>query len=304
MILHKKNILIVGTGALATMFAARLAANGMEITMLGTWQAAISALNQYGARLQLPDGTELRARVRATLNPLECCNSALALVLVKSWQTSRVAQQLLACLPDNGLVLTLQNGLGNREILAAVLGCERVMLGVTTSGATLFEPGAARMAGNGIISLGSHARSADISQVLHEFGLYNEIVTDTDGLVWGKLVINTAINPLTAILKVPNGFILETNESYLIASAIARETAGVALALGIRLPFDDPVGAVEDVLRITASNRSSMFQDVLRGAPTEIDAISGAVVRVGKSCGVPTPLNWMMSQLLSAFQAV
>jgi len=127
-----KNILIVGTGALATLFACRLAAAGVGITLLGTWQNAIEAFNRDGARLVQPDGSSLQFGVRATCSPSDCENADLALVLVKAWQTGRAAQQLKQCLPASGLIVTLQNGLGNREILSENLGQQRVLLGITT----------------------------------------------------------------------------------------------------------------------------------------------------------------------------
>lgn len=299
-----KNILIVGTGALATLFAGRLAAAGTTVTLLGTWKNAIKTLNRDGARLVQPDGTGLQFRVRAVSDPSECENADLALVLVKAWQTGWAAQQLERCLPEHALVVTLQNGLGNREILSASLGAERVVLGVTTTGATLLGPGQVRMYGEGVISLEAHPRSGEVSDLLQSAGMRVDIVPDTNSLVWGKLVVNSAINPLTALLGVPNGALLERPAARLVMAALARETAAVGLALGVHLPFSDPVATVEDVARRTAANRSSMLQDVKRGAPTEIDAICGAVVRAGEVRGVLAPINWTMWQLVSALQTV
>jgi 2-dehydropantoate 2-reductase len=298
-----KNILIVGTGALATLFAGRLAAAGASVTLLGTWEKAIDALNRDGARLTQPDGSVLQFRVRATCDPSECKNIDLALVLVKAWQTGRAAQQLAQCLPESGLAVTLQNGLGNREILIEYLGPERVALGVTTMGATLLEPGLVRMGGEGAISLEAHPLSGDVRAFFQSAGVRAEIVPDVNALVWGKLVVNAAINPLTALLGVSNGVLLERPAARLLLAALARETAAVSSAQGINLPFADPVAQVEDVARRTAANRSSMLQDVGRGARTEIDAICGAVVHIGVSCGVLTPVNWAMWQMVSALQA-
>ncbi|HEY3313329.1 MAG TPA: 2-dehydropantoate 2-reductase [Anaerolineales bacterium] len=297
-----KNILIIGTGALATLFAGRLAATGASITLLGTWKNAIEAFNQEGARLIQADGSGLNFKVRATHDPADCKNADLALVLVKAWQTGRAAQQLAQCLPQNGLALTLQNGLGNREILSASLGAQRVMLGVTTTGATLLGPGLVRMGGEGDTSLEAHPRSAEVSELFRSAGMQVEIVADANSLVWGKLVVNAAINPLSALLGLPNGELLERPTARLVMAALARETASVASALGVHLPFADPVAMAEEVARRTARNRSSMFQDVKRGAPTEIDAICGAVVRAGERRGVPAPVNWSMWQLVSALQ--
>jgi 2-dehydropantoate 2-reductase len=118
--------------------------------------------------------------------------------------------------------------------------------------------------------------------------------------LWGKLVINAAINPLTALLGVPNGELLNRSTARALMAALAREAAAVAIAQGIVLPFPDAVVAAESIARRTAANISSMLQDVLRGAPTEIDAISGAIIQAGMQTGVPTPINRTLWQLVKA----
>src|ERR1041384_8249631 len=136
-----KNILIVGTGALATLFAARLAQAGTQVSMLGTWKAGLDALRAQGARLIDSRGIEHQFEVQATDNPLEYRGTKHALVLVKAWQTAFVSNQSKQCLAEEGLVVTLQNGLGNRETLVQYLGPSRVALGTTTTGATLLGSG-------------------------------------------------------------------------------------------------------------------------------------------------------------------
>ena len=178
-----------------------------------------------------------------------------------------------------------------------------MILGVTTTGATLLGPGLARAGGEGIVSLETTPRSAEVSELLQSAGMSVELVPDANSLVWGKLVINAAINPLTALLGVPNGALLERPEARMVMAALARETTQVALAQGIHLPFSDPVTTVEEVVLHTAANRSSMFQDIKRGAQTEIDAICGAIVRAGDERGVYVPVNWTMWRMVSALQA-
>jgi 2-dehydropantoate 2-reductase len=293
-------VLIVGTGALATLFAARLSAGGVPIKMLGTWQDGIQALQTNGARLMLEDGSELIGQVQATGDPSACKGARLALVLVKAWQTERAALQLHECLSDDGVVISLQNGLGNRETLVQFLGEARVGLGVTTLGATLLGPGVARFGGDGVVSVETHLRLGVLKKQLNGSGLKVDIVPDARSLIWGKLVVNASINPLTALLRVPNGVLLERPSARTLMGALARESASVAQALGVELPFADVVTAVEAVARRTAANRSSMLQDVQRGAQTEIDAICGALTRTGERVGMPTPLNRVMWQLVSA----
>lgn len=295
-----ESLLIVGTGALATLFAARLSATGVDVTMLGTWQAGLDALRKEGARLADADGVEREYPVRAIYDPAECRGARFALVLVKAWQTERAARQLASCLAKDGLALTLQNGLGNREILAESLGLGRVALGVTTTGATLLGPGLARLGGEGTLSLETHTRLAALEAMLRAAGFAVNVVADARSLVWGKLVVNAAINPLTALLRVPNGELLQRPTARLLMTELAREVAAVAQAQGVELPFKNPESAAEDVARRTATNRSSMLQDVLRGAPTEIDAICGAIVHSGQAAGVLAPLNRLMWQLVGA----
>ena len=296
----KDSVLIVGTGALATLFAARLSASGAAVTMLGTWQEGIRALQRDGARLTLEDGSELVGQVRATDDPSACRGARLALVLVKAWQTERAASQLWECLSDEGAAVSLQNGLGNRETLVRFLDDGRVGLGVTTLGATLLGPGCAAYGGDGVVSVETHPRLGPLENLLNGAGFRVEVIPDARVLLWSKLVVSAAINPLTALLGVPNGALLERPSARVLMTGLACETAGVARALGVELPFADAAAAAEAVARRTASNHSSMLQDARRGARTEIDAICGAVVRAGEQADAPTPLNRVMAQMVAA----
>ncbi len=293
-------ILIMGSGALASLFAARLAAQGVDVTLFGTWQAALEALERNGVRLVVGPASELVYRVRVAREPQAVRGVRWALVLVKAWQTERAARQLAACLAEDGVALTLQNGLGNDAILERFLGAERVAIGVTTIGATLLNPGQVRPGGEGIISVQAHPRLGLLEAVLRRAGFGVERVEDVQSLVWGKLVINAAINPLTALLEVPNGELLRRPTARAMMGRLAVETAAVAAAQGICLPFPDPIEVAERVALQTAANLSSMLQDVRRGAPTEIDAICGAVVRLGERYGVPTPVNEVCWHLVRA----
>ena len=119
-------------------------------------------------------------------------------------------------------------------------------------------------------------------------------------MVWGKLAVNAAINPLTAVLQMPNGEVLSRPSARQLSADLAREVAAVALAMKINLPNTDPVAIAERVAEKTSENHSSMYQDILRGAPTEIDAICGAVVAAGKETRVATPANYAMWKLIHA----
>jgi 2-dehydropantoate 2-reductase len=292
------SLLVVGTGALACLFASRLAAAGLPVTMLGSWPDGLAALRHHGVRLLDLNGSTHAYDVEV-MDAGSCHGSySKALVLVKSWQTERVARQLERCLDDSGIALTLQNGFGNVETLQAVLGFTRVALGVTTTGARVLEPGYVQHTGEGKVSLGSHKNLAGFGELLQNAGFQVEMIADPQSLLWGKLVINAAINPLTALLRVPNGELLARPSARELMQEAASEAALVAAAKEIRLPYDDPEDAVEAVAKNTASNISSMLQDVLRGTPTEIDAINGAVIREGEKVGLLAPVNRILWRLV------
>lgn len=296
--MSRPSIVIAGTGAMACLFGARLARH-VPVTLLGLWPEGLAAL-QSGIQWVEPDGSQEIIQVRATSDPAQCQGAALALVLVKSWQTMRAARQLDECLAADGVALTLQNGLGNLEILQGALGPERAALGVTTSGATLLGPGQVRPGGTGLTHLAQHPRLEPLVILLRQAGFEVETHEDLQSLVWGKLAVNAGINPLTAILDVPNGALLDDQAARSIMVAAAEETAEVARRQGIKLPYVDASFQVMDVARRTAANISSMLADMRRGAPTEVDAINGAVVENGERLQVPTPVNWTMWRMVQA----
>ena len=284
---------------MAMFMGARLAQAGNRVRFLGTWEDSIAAVNQWG--ISLEEYTAIQTfPAEAFDDPAQLKGSRQALVLVKSWQTERAASQLREFLAEDGVALTLQNGLGNGDILRAALGSERVALGVTTYGATCLGPGKVRPGGEGVISLQEHSRLSLLLEAFQKADFNVQQISDLSGLIWGKLVINVAINPLTAILEVKNGALLESPAACKLMGLAAQEAADVSKKLGIPLSFSDPAGAAEAVASATAENLSSMLQDIRRGAPTEIDALCGAVTREGKKQAVRTPINELLTCLVRA----
>jgi len=295
------NLTIFGVGAMGMLFASRLATLA-NVTLFGNWVAQIDTVQRTGLTVTHLDGTQSQHRLQVT-NDLEQHPPAdVVLILLKSHQTARAARQAAQILRPNGVAITLQNGLGNLEKLADAVGSHRAALGITAQGATIQAPGTLRHAGNGPTYLATVPHLANqLEQVKTLFNAANlptHLVDDAEGLVWGKLAVNAGINPLTALLEVPNGALVEKEPWQQLMSAAANEVAQVAAAQGIRLPFPHAAAYTAQVSRATASNRSSMLQDISRSAPTEIDAICGAVVRAGRQVGVPTPVNERLWRLV------
>ena len=291
------NITIIGVGAMGSLFAARLVPFA-NISLLGHWEQQLDTIQQNGLELIEPNGRSFSQPIHATNNLKEIPSADFILVLVKSHQTERVAQQAQQILAPTGLVITLQNGIGNLETLTAVLGAQSTTLGITSEGATIVKPGTVRHAGWGHTHLAQTVETAvqlsKFSNLLKQAGFQVTISDEVDSLVWGKLAVNAGINPLTALLGVPNGFLAENEAARRFMMLAANEVAQVAQAQNVQLAFPDAGQRALEVAQATAMNHSSMLQDVLRGAQTEIDVICGAVVSYGQKFNVPTPVNKLL----------
>jgi 2-dehydropantoate 2-reductase len=309
-------VALIGSGAMASLLAARLASL-TEVVMVGSWRPQIEAVAQNGLWLEEADGRRHHfPTVRATDQPEQVEPVKLAFILVKSWQTAVAAQRTAQLLQPDGLAITLQNGWGHLEILTAVLGADRVTAGVTSEGANLLEPGVVRHAGRGATYLGYmddgrwtiddhivHRPSSlveEAADLLRRAGFDVCLEENLNGLIWRKLVVSSAINPLTALLRVVNGELLARPSAHRLMRLLAEETAVVAHAAGIKLPPGDPAVWAEEVAAATAPNRSSMLQDIERGGPTEIEAISGAIARQAAAAQTAAPLNQVMRDLVTA----
>lgn len=293
-----RSITILGTGALASVFGAlltRASGENTRITLFGTWKEQIRTVREQGLTLILPDGSESHVRLNATASLSEVPRSELALILVKSHQTARVAEQAATILHPDGVVVTLQNGLGNVERLAGAVGRQRVVAGITYIGAHVLHVGKVRHAVAAKTLLGRspdlEPRLQQISALFNAAGIDTEVTPDIEQFIWRKLLVNAAINPLTALFEAKNRELLTAPLIRRAFEEGVKEVAEVARAQGITIPEDDPVQYALDVCKQTGANRSSMLQDILRGAPTEIDAIAGEVVRHGRKVGIPTPVN-------------
>jgi 2-dehydropantoate 2-reductase len=295
------NITIIGIGAMGCLFGAYLSRQA-NVTLLGHWPEQVEALRQNGLRLIDTSGQAAQFQLNVTTKPSGSPPADLVLVLVKSYQTAAAATVANQCLRPDGLAVTLQNGLNNGATLTAVLGPRRVAVGSTAQGATLIEPGVVGHAGHGLTQLAQNAETAvrlqQLAALLQQAGLETHLIDSGDSLIWGKLAVNAAINPLGALLNVPNGYLLtnRTARKYLVAAA--QEVAAVAGALGISLPYPDAARRAIEVATATASNYSSMCQDVQHGRPTEVEAICGSVVQYGEQLGIATPVNKRLLALI------
>ncbi|HDI42371.1 MAG TPA: 2-dehydropantoate 2-reductase [Candidatus Bathyarchaeota archaeon] len=288
-------IAVVGSGAMGSLYGGLLADAGEDVTLIDIWKEHVDAINTRGLKISGASGERL-VRVRATTNPAEVGTVDLIMIFVKAYDTKKAAQDALPMVGPETVFLTLQNGLGNVEQIEEVAGKGRVVAGATTHGSTLVGPGEVFHAGKGLTYIGELTgeiteRVKRIAETFNRAGIETHISQNIQGIIWKKILINVGINAITAITGLRNGEILLVPEVKEIVRKAVLEAAEVAKAAGITVEMEDPVAEVYKVAELTAKNKSSMLQDVERGRRTEIDAINGAIVRIGKQYGVDTPVN-------------
>lgn len=292
-------ICMLGTGSLGSTIGGTLAQGGSEVYFVDQWKEHIDKINEDG--LKMTDEKEdwyvkVDARTSAEgMGPVD-----LVIVLVKSFATKEAVSQLKETnvIGGNTLVMSLQNGLGNEETIAEVVGEANVISGKTYVGGRLLSPGYVSAGVKGkytYIGELTGEITDRIQAVCDEFnkaGLLCEVSDNIKGLIWDKLLINVAAGALCGITRLPYGPLYE--EEYIKETAVAaiQEGIDVAKAAGVKLKSEDPeypwYAASEG---LPETFKTSILQSLELKRPTEIDFINGSVVEWGKKFGIPTPVN-------------
>lgn len=298
-------ITVIGSGAMGCLFGGLLTEAGQEVQLLDVWPEHVKALNENGLSL-LRDGEERIIRVQATTDPDTIKKTDLALIFVKHAQSEEAARTAVWLLGDAGYILTLQNGMGNAEIIAETAGRKRVICGTTAQGAMLLGPGRIQHSGIGktIIGMWDQDRQPIVDLVAGAFSAAKIETSGADNIkpvIWNKLFANVGINAITALTNIRNGRLLDLEPTRQLVEAVVTEAIAVARALQITVA-DDALENVFAIAEATASNRSSMGQDVDARRPTEIDAINGYIVRRAEELGIEVPVSQSLTRLIKTLQ--
>jgi 2-dehydropantoate 2-reductase len=280
-------ITIAGCGALGSLLAARLLAAGHRVQAFQRQGPQLQELVRNGITLDKDrDGSSNRYRLHgAADDPAQLTPSRLVIVLVKAYHTAEL-KPLAELLTADGMVLTLQNGLGNAEVLEDLFGSERVAAGVATYGAHRLAPGVIAWGGDGQITFGPWRQGTDvdwIKNLLRQAGLRVNVVNDPRPAIWTKLAINAMVNTVTALTGMRNGEVAGNSPALELMQQLGRETVAAAARAGVLLDNQTIWEMMRDNLARTAVNRTSMLQDVAASRRTEIDYIAGGVLRYAAS---------------------
>lgn len=286
---------IIGAGAMGCLFAARLHQAGAAVTLLDIDTRTLATLNRDGIRLHgtadAPGPHRVAAlRAQQAEGPFD-----LVMVFTKAFSTRAALASASHLLGPGSYVLTLQNGLGHTDEIAAYVAPSRILVGVTDIPADLVDVAQVHSQAAGAVRLYSHDgqphRMLDcLTALFNRAGLPCSADPQVQVAIWHKAAFNAALNALCTLLREPVGRIGESEDGRWLARAVVEESAAVAQAQGIAFDSAKVLASISQVYLEQAAHRPSMLQDRLAGRPTEIENINGAILRLGRRSGIATPV--------------
>lgn len=296
---------VIGSGAVGSLFAAHLA----QLPDVETWiydvsQAHVDAINRNG--LRLTGVGEVHTHPRATVDPAELPALDFGIVATKGMHTRSAIEATAAAFAD-GAVCSVQNGIGNEEVIAEFVPA--VIRGTTFPAGKLLEPGVVQWDTPGKTWIGPfEPQPATMQQVqalaetLTASGMETLGLADARGAQWTKLIFNAASNALCSLTRLPHGRAALNPDVRWVMDGVIAEGKAVATALGIEMD-QDPADLLEGSVQVALDHKPSMLQDVLAERPTEIDQLNGGIVRFGEEHGIDTPLNRAAWSLVKGLEA-
>jgi 2-dehydropantoate 2-reductase len=295
------------------MLAWQLAASGTQVTLAVRRETQAGALSRGGLTLFDAQANKVGVQRSSVVTAKDLVPvHEVVFVATKAYDVRAAVRDFRALIGPTTVVVSLQNGIGSTADIEAALaeggGSALIARAVTNNGATRLSDTAVRIGGRGQTYLGAApgqhggqtaARRA-AAALLCQAGWQTEQVDDIEPFLWGKLLVNAGINPVTALLGAPNCVLLENEAAATAMELVVSEAVGVIAQLGIVIPWDEPMAEVRRVIRATGANRSSMLQDLEAGRRTEIDYINGAVISYGRRVGVSSTANRVLLALVKA----
>lgn len=302
------HIAILGAGAMGSWFGGQLAVQGHDVQLLSTNKEHIRAVRDNGLVMHThgdKDSEQSTATVtiRADFPKEYDGNAELVIVLTKSYQTHAAMQAIEAHLHEKTAVLSLQNGLGNADAIAAFVQPEQIWLGMTMMPVDRLGPGVVASRGTGQTSFGHldakhHALGDRIADAFAGTGMEVRHDPDVQRRIWEKVAFNTGMNALCALTCGSPGTVGRLPDAIELARSVAREVAAVAKEEGLCINLDAVFSTIAYACEHHGGHKPSMLQDLQSGKRTEVEALNGAIVRLGKRHGIATPLNTTLATLI------
>ena len=290
-------IVIVGAGAMGSVYAALLADSGNEVWAIDLWQEHLDAINDHGLQVSGASGERTVDNIQVSTRAADAGPCDLVVIATKASAVGAAARSLTSNLTDETLVLTIQNGLGAGERISKNLDSANILLGVAGGfGASVPEPGHVHHNGMELIRLGEmhggmSERLEHVAKVWQDAGFNVKTFADINQLIWEKFICNVALSGAAAAFDRTLGEVMEDPVTWEIAKKLGLEAYRVGKAKGIHFSFDDPAQYISDFGSKMPKAKPSMLLDLMAKRRTEIDAINGMVPVVAKEQGLDAPYN-------------
>jgi 2-dehydropantoate 2-reductase len=296
-------ILVHGAGAVGGYFGALLARGGHEVTFVARGEN-LAALRARGLTVRLGAETLHLAPVSVVAAPADAPPPELVLVCVKSYDTSAAAAALRPVVGPDTIILSLQNGIENEEILARALGLPPLLIALTRIGVALVGPATVDYSGRGTILFGEpdgseSPRARRVAEALERARVPCQLRRDILVAAWEKLAWNAGFNAVTTLTRSTVAEVLALPAARELVISAMEETDAVAVASGVPVRRTRTAQVLEDSASGLPDFQTSMLQDLLRGRRLEYDALNGAVVRAATRTGVAAPVNRVLLALLA-----
>ena len=289
-------IAIVGCGAMGSVYAALLVDAGNEVHAVTLWPDHAEAMASRGLRCEGASGDRtVPVHASTTTDGIGPCD--LVIIATKAFDVEAAARSSVSLLGPETIVQTIQNGIGSPEIAASILGADRLAVGVVGGfGASIRAPGHVHHNGMEMIRFGAFAGLPKqllqaSAKIWESAGFKVELFDDIRQMVWEKLIMNVAFSGTSCATGLTVGEILGDADAWSVARACAEEAIIVAKASNVRINVGDPIEHIRKLGGKIADARPSMLLDYNAGRRCEVEAINGAIPRLGKPLGIPTPAN-------------
>ncbi|MBN2403548.1 MAG: 2-dehydropantoate 2-reductase [Spirochaetes bacterium] len=298
---------IAGAGAMGSIFAYFLNKANIDVVLFEKDNNSIINTKNGFNVITGNDIIKIKIVISSDVSVLKGCN--VIILFVKTYDTEEALKKIsseIIFADGKIIIVSLQNGLGNKDIIAKYIPGDMIVYGSTSIGATRVDTSTVRLGGMGNIIIGGSSKASviNVQNIFKAAGLDVLIEENPDEVVWKKAIVNAGINPLGAILGVPNGAIIQNDYLRTLQERIVREAVETACLMGISLNADDLVEQTRSVCEKTSKNLCSMLQDINAKRKTEIDSINGVIIQNGKKNNLPTPYNDAVYCLIKAKEAM
>ncbi len=292
-------ITIIGVGAMGTLFAGLLSKGGNDVYLLTRNKKIEKILKKSGIKISGITKTIIpSSKLKITTNPAEISHPDLVIILVKSYDTISTVPSIKKMMGKNTVILTIQNGLGNYETLSKFLSKKRIISGITSESSTLVKSGDIVHTGKGDTIIEEGDFSGQIADIFNRCGIKTVLSDKIESVIWSKLVLNCAINPVAAISGVRNGEIINYKNLFEVAVEAGKEVVTVAKKMKIKILFSDVAQTIKNVCLATSKNTNSMLADILSKRKTEIDSLNGAAVKIAEKLKISVPVNKVLYKIV------